>query len=86
MLKICELIKANQHLLSDDANKKLITFANNIIQFINQEFFDFRKSSYSYNLLQEHIELCMKFWIKSNTFEVKNNKLDMIWKICGYQI
>ena len=86
MVKICELIKANQHLLSDDANKKLINFANSIIQFINQEFFDFRKSSYSYNLLQEHIELCMKFWIKSNSFEVKNNKLDMIWKICGYQL
>jgi hypothetical protein len=86
MLKICELIKVNQHLLSDDANKKLITFANNIGQFINQEFFDFRKSGYSYNLSQEHIELCMKFWIKSNSFEVKNNKLDMIWKICGYQL
>lgn len=86
MLKICELIKANQHLLSDDSNKKLISFANNIIQFINQEFYDFRKSSYSYNLLQEHIELCIKFWVKCNSFETKNNNLDMIWKVCSYQL
>jgi hypothetical protein len=86
MLKICELIKANQHLLSEDSNKKLIEFANNIIQVIGQEFYDFRKSSYSYNLLQEHVELCMKFWVKCNSFEVKNNNLDMIWKICGYQL
>lgn len=86
MLKICELIKANQHLLNNDSDKKLITFVNNIIIFINQEFYEFRKSSYSYNLLQEHIELFMKFWIKCNSFEVKNNKLDMIWKICGYQL
>lgn len=86
MLKICELIKASHHLLSDDSNKKLTAFANNIVQFINQEFFDFRRSSYAYNVLQEHLELYMKFWIKSNSFEVKNNKLDMIWKICGYQL
>jgi hypothetical protein len=86
MLKICELIKANQHLLSEDSNKKLIAFANNIIHVINQEFYDFRKSGYSYNLLQEHVELCMKFWVKCNSFEVKNNNLDMVWKICGYQL
>jgi hypothetical protein len=86
LLKICELIKANQHLLSGDSNTKLITFANQVIQFINQEFFEFRKSSYSYNLKMEHVDLNMKFWIKSNSFEIKNNNLEMIWKICGYQI
>lgn len=86
MLKICELIKANEHLLCDDANKKMLAFTNQVIQFINQEFYDFRKSSYAFNLQQEHINLNMKFWVKSNNLEIKNNNLNMIWKICGYQI
>lgn len=86
MLKICELIKANEHLLCDDANKKMLVFTNQVIHFINQEFYEFRKSSYAFNLQQEHIDLNMKFWVKSNSFEVKSNDLNMIWKICGYQI
>lgn len=89
LYKICELIKANQLLLSSEsepANTCLTKFCNDTINFINQEFFDFKASEYSFNLEQNRINLAIKFWLKANSFERAKTFLVMPWKVCGYQI
>ena len=87
MYKICELIKANQ-LLTDTVDDKLAGFCNTALDFVNQEFFDFRANTLELKLdqAQDNIDLNIKFWIKANSFEKTRSSLIMLWKVCGYQI
>jgi hypothetical protein len=85
LYKICELIKANQ-LLTDTVDDNIAGFCNTVLDFINQEFFDFRANTIALNLAQDNIDLNIKFWIKANSFEKTRSNIVMHWKVCGYQI
>ena len=84
MQKICELVKINRVLLDED--NKLIPFCAELSEFINQEYFDFKNAVYTKNLELDNIRFNIKLWIKANSLDTFGTNINMIWKVCGYQL
>ena len=82
LIKICELIKTN--IATTQMNTNLLTICDKILDFINQD------DIHIYNIAGASGDTCefnMKFWIKSNYFQlIGNNAIHMIWDVCNYAI
>jgi hypothetical protein len=56
-----------------------------MLAFIEQEFFDFKRSALDMNT-QDTILVPIRFWIKSNMFVADAGRLLMKWKICDFNV
>lgn len=56
-----------------------------MLEFINQEFFDFKRSEFNMNT-RDTLVIPIRFWIKSNMFVTDASRLLMKWKICDFAI
>ncbi len=56
-----------------------------MLAFIGQEFFDFKRSSLDLNT-QDCLNVPIRFWVKSNMFVTDAGRLLMKWKICDFSV
>ncbi len=56
-----------------------------MLAFIGQEFFDFKRSTLDLNT-QDSLIVPIRFWIKSNMFVTDAGRLLMKWKICDFSV
>lgn len=56
-----------------------------MLAFIEQEFFDFKRSTLDMNT-QDSLIVPIRFWIKSNMFVTDAGRLLMKWKICDFSV
>jgi hypothetical protein len=56
-----------------------------MLAFIEQEFFDFKRSALDMNT-QDSLLVPIRFWIKSNMFVTEAGRLLMKWKICDFSV
>ncbi len=86
-IKHIYLLKLMEQILpAENGNREQQTMCNTIIDFINQEYFDFRRAIRVFEC-KDVIKTPVQFWIKCNTFEnTPGGYLQMIWKICDFNI
>jgi len=56
-----------------------------ILSFIDQEFFEFKRSTLDMNT-RDSLVIPLRFWIKSNMFVADAGRLLMKWKICDFAV
>jgi len=56
-----------------------------MLAFIDQEFFDFKRSALDMNT-RDSLLVPIRFWIKSNMFVTDAGRLLMKWKICDFSV
>jgi hypothetical protein len=56
-----------------------------ILSFIDQEFFEFKRSTLDMNT-RDSLVIPLRFWIKSNMFMADAGRLLMKWKICDFAV
>lgn len=59
--------------------------SKDVLSFIGQEFFDFKRSTLDMNT-QDSLIIPIRFWIKSNMFVTDAGRLLMKWKICDFSV
>ena len=90
--KILYQIIENLKLNLDDNNpsfesiKNKIKYYSEIINYLENNIINSNFKVYYKDLIKDNIFLNLKFNIKSNNFYAKDNKINMKWKICDYQI
>ena len=83
--KLFYKLKSDLSLSKDIKTKEYINTCNNIIKSCNQEFFDFKYYSNTWDCENWNISIDCK--IKSNSFNIiddDDNNLNMIWKVCSF--
>lgn len=68
-----------------DQSTETHKISREVLTFIEQEFFDFKKAKMDMNT-KDSLAIPIRFWIKSNMFVADAGRLIMKWKICDFSI
>ena len=71
---------------SFESIKNKITYYAEIINYLENNIINSNFKVYYKDLIKDNIFLNLKYNIKSNNFYTKDNKINMKWKICDYQL
>ena len=79
-------LKLNENSSLFESIKNKIKYYSDIINYLENNIINSNFKLYIKDLIKDNIFLNLKFNIKSNNFYTKDNKINMKWKICDYQI